>query len=85
MSAWSQAVWIVKQLQANFDFTQEISNYIGNLNTLNGRVNELNNTVQETKNNLLSRALVITGATKPTGEEFLKDTIFLKIEEGQNG
>lgn len=80
MSAWSQAVWIVKQLQVNFDFSKEISNYIVGLNALNSRVNDLNDVIQNTKNSLLSRALVIAGEEKPIGE-FLKDTIFLKIEE----
>jgi len=45
MSSWSEAVWVVKKLQKNFDFSSEITYYTQNLNTLNGRVNALNSTV----------------------------------------
>ena len=45
MSAWPQAAWIVKKLQKNFDFSEQITYYTQNLNTLNGRVNSLNDAV----------------------------------------
>ena len=45
MSSWSEAVWVVKKLQKNFDFSSEITYYTQNLNTLNGRINALNSTV----------------------------------------
>ena len=45
MSSWSEAVWVVKKLQKNFDFQQDIKLYTQNLNDLNRRVNTLNDTV----------------------------------------
>lgn len=70
MSAWPEAAWIVKKLQANFDFSQQISNYTYGLNTLNGKVNTLNSTVSglssdidTAKSNLENRAVTIV-ATK---------------------
>ena len=46
MSAWPEAVWIVRKLQANFDFEQQIANYVQDLNAINGRINNLNNKIQ---------------------------------------
>ena len=45
MSAWPEAVWIVKKLQKNFDFSEQLDYYTRNLNNLNGRVNTLNTTI----------------------------------------
>lgn len=45
MSSWSEAVWVVKKLQKNFDFQQDIKLYTQDLNDLNRRVNTLNDTV----------------------------------------
>ena len=42
MSNWPQAAWIVRKLQKNFDFSEQITYYTQNLNTLNGRVNSVN-------------------------------------------
>ncbi len=80
MSAWSQAVWIVKQLQANFDFSKEIAEYVNNLNALNVRINALNDEVQTTKRDLLSRNLVIASPNRPQGS-IEKDTIWFKTTE----
>ena len=38
MSNWPQAVWIVKKLQKNFDFSQEINNFMTELNKLNTKL-----------------------------------------------
>ena len=35
MSNWPQAVWIVKKLQKNFDFSQEIEGFMTALSNLN--------------------------------------------------
>ena len=45
MSSWSEAVWVVKKLQKNFDFQQDIKLYTQDLNDLNKRVNTLKDTV----------------------------------------
>lgn len=52
MSSWSQAVWVVKKLQKNFDFNQQINYYVQNLNTLNGRVNALNDRIVEKESSI---------------------------------
>lgn len=46
MSAWPEAAWIVKKLQKNFDFSEQITYYTQNLTALNNRVNELNDTIE---------------------------------------
>ena len=45
MSSWPEAVWIVKKLQRNFDFSSQITFYTNNLNTLNDRILQLNSNV----------------------------------------
>lgn len=50
MSSWSEAVWIVKKLQKNFDFTNQITRYTQSLNNTNGNVNRLNDEVAECNN-----------------------------------
>ncbi len=52
MSAWPQAVWIVRKLQKNFDFTEKIIEYATEINSLNGRVNDLNITLQRDEDRL---------------------------------
>ena len=62
MSSWSEAVWVVTQLQKNFDFSSEITYYTQNLNTLNTRIINLNTQVnnleadlEETQTDLINR------------------------------
>lgn len=52
MSSWPQAVWIVKKLQKNFDFGNQITYYTQNLNTLNDRIINLNSNLTGLENNL---------------------------------
>lgn len=47
MSAWSEAVWVVKKLQKSMNFSQQIITYTNNLNNLNQRVNDLNQNIGE--------------------------------------
>lgn len=83
MSVWPQAVWIVKKLQKNFDFSKQINNYTFGLNTLNATVNTLNNRVatdeakinnfdnqiNQVKSQLLTRAVTIVATKKSSGNE----------------
>lgn len=57
MSNWSEAVWIVRKLQKNFDFTQEISNYENKLYDLNIRINNLIDRVEQDENNLNNKVV----------------------------
>lgn len=52
MSSWPQAVWIVKKLQKNFDFGEQITYYTQNLNTLNDRIISLNSNLTGLEGNL---------------------------------
>lgn len=52
MSSWPQAVWIVKKLQKNFDFGEQITYYTQNLNTLNDRIINLNSNLTGLESNL---------------------------------
>lgn len=52
MSSWPQAVWIVKKLQKNFDFGEQITYYTQNLNTLNDRIINLNSNLTDLENNI---------------------------------
>lgn len=54
MSAWPEAVWIVKKLQSNFNFTSQLSRYTDQLNALNSRINGLIDRVSLDENNLES-------------------------------
>lgn len=83
MSAWSQAVWIVKKLQKNFDFSKQINSYTFGLNTLNATVNTLNdrvatdeaninnfnNQITQVKNQILNRAVTLVATKKSSGNE----------------
>lgn len=52
MSAWPQAAWIVKKLQKNFDFSEQITYYTQNLTALNNRVNNLNDIIQNNQDTI---------------------------------
>ena len=84
MSAWPEAVYIIKKLQKNFDFEQDIKIYTQNLNTLNGRVNTLNDSVAavaaqiRTKNSTI-RAVKKNGAPD-TSESYEKGTVWLVVD-----
>lgn len=39
MSSWSQAVWVVKQLQKSFELDKQIDDFIEKINELNLQVN----------------------------------------------
>lgn len=92
MSAWPQAVWIVKKLNARFDFSQEITQYSYSLNQLNGRVNDLNTQLAADETELNNLIISINNssstirATKtnnaPTGHtnDFSKGTIWLVLD-----
>lgn len=75
MSAWSQAVWIVKKIEKNLNISEQISNYITNLNSLNTSVNNLIDEVDTTKTNLQNRAVTILaqGVATPNNT-FIPDT-----------
>lgn len=47
MSAWPQAVWIVRRLEDKISFQINVDAYTEKLNTLNGRVNQLNTRVSQ--------------------------------------
>ena len=91
MSAWPQAVWIVKKLQNNFDFSEQINYYTKNLNDLNTRVNRLNESVsglsdelEQAKEQVDLMASVIRSSKNndgepATSEEFTKGTLWLVI------
>lgn len=81
MSAWPEAVWIVKKLQKNFDFDQQIREYQSALIATNTTVNALNDRVsgdqarlatdEQTLTNLTStltsRAITIRATKKSSG------------------
>ena len=63
MSNWSEAVWVVTQLQKNFDFSSEITIYTNKLDNtnhqilnLNDKVINLENNLEETQADLINRA-----------------------------
>lgn len=45
MSAWSEAVWIVKRLEQNFNFENQIDQYVGILNQARTDINNLKNSL----------------------------------------
>lgn len=49
MSAWPQAVWIVRRLQKKIDFPQLLNSYTGFLNNLNDSVNHLYTNLENTE------------------------------------
>lgn len=92
MSAWPEAVWIVRKLQANFDFEEEINNYTIRLNSLNEKVNNLNDRVandqlsaQATRTELLNRVVTIrakkasSGNVPDTSQSYSKGAIWIVI------
>ena len=52
MSNWSEAVWVVTQLQKNFDFSSEITIYTNKLDSTNHQILNLNDKVISLENNL---------------------------------
>ncbi len=69
MSAWPQAVWIVKKLQENFDTSAEIQNFNTNINNLNTRVNGVTqafNQLQNTVDTSFLSGQVVTIASVST-------------------
>ena len=79
MSAWSQAVWIVRKLDERFDFQQTIANYTGQLNTLNGKINDLIDDFNDTQDEIaesvstyVSAASVQPAGVKSTGSIWFK-------------
>ena len=93
MSAWPEAAWIVKKLQKNFDFSEQIEYYTRNLNTLNGRVNDLNtivtgfNTILEQKQAQIDLTASMIRATKTnsgmpnTTDNYTKGTLWLVLKQ----
>ena len=66
MSNWREAVWIVQELQKNFDFTQEISKYETKLYDLNTRINTLIDRVELDEKNLNNKIVTFVASTTPT-------------------
>lgn len=93
MSAWPEAAWIVKKLQKNFDFSEQIEYYTRNLNTLNGRVNDLNtivtgfNTILEQKQAQIDLTASVIRATETnsgmpnTTDNYTKGTLWLVLKQ----
>lgn len=63
MSAWPEAVWIVKNIQKNFDFNNELNVYTTQLNSLNTRINNLIDRITTDENNLSQTAATLEGRT----------------------
>lgn len=63
MSAWPEAVWIVKNIQKNFDFNNELNVYTAQLNSLNTRINNLIDRITTDENNLSQTAATLEGRT----------------------
>ena len=65
MNNWPEAVWIVKKLQKNFDFTQEISKYETKLYDLNTRINTLIDRVELDEKNLNNKIVTFVASATP--------------------
>lgn len=65
MSSWPQAVWIVKKIQKNFDFTQAINDYENKLYNLDRKVDGLIDRVS-TDENLYSDRVTTFVSTEST-------------------
>lgn len=66
MSSWSEAVWVVRKLQKNFDFSQEITKYETKLYNLDVRINNLIDRVEQDENDL--KGMIVTFiSTKTNG------------------
>ena len=57
MSAWPEAVWIVKRIQKNFDFTSQLNQYTIQLNRLDAKVNTLIDRVDTDEKRMASRTV----------------------------
>ena len=92
MSAWPQAVWIVRRLQKKIDFPQLLNSYTGLLNILNDSVNNLYTDLEaaeQTIDNLQVSVVTIsdtktnnTPTSSPSGN-FTTGTIWL-IEDSSS-
>ena len=92
MSAWPEAAWIVKKLQKNFDFSEQIDYYTRNLNSLNSRVNDLNTSVIDLNEALQTkeaqidltasviRATKTNAGTPSSTAEYTKGTLWLVLK-----
>ena len=92
MSAWPEAAWIVKKLQKNFDFSEQITYYTRNLNELNTMVNGLNTSVINLNNSLqqveaqidlsasVIRATKTSGGLPNTSDNYTKGTLWLILK-----
>lgn len=80
MSAWSQAVWIVKKLENKINFQTDVDTYTAALNTLNGRVNELNNRVNQAQVKSITIIAKDNGNNMPnTTQSYGENAIWLVI------
>lgn len=81
MSAWSQAVWIVKKLQSNFDFSQGLEVYTSNINSLNTRVNELNERIKQSPTRVITIVAARQGNTDTpdTDKQYKDGAIWLVV------
>lgn len=94
MSAWPEAVWVVKKLQQNFNFTSQLNRYTDQLNALNLRINGLIDRVSTDEDNLENTKTILENKIvtffanseegNPSGTElpdnFGKGTIWLVTE-----
>lgn len=80
MSAWPEAVWIVKHIQDNFDFEYAITDYTDKLNSINSTVNSLSDRVQILNDTVVTKALT---AEELNSEEGLPNKICLIVEWSQ--
>lgn len=92
MSAWPEAAWIVKKLQKNFDFSEQITYYTRDLNSLRTEVNNLNISVENLNNSLQQKkaqidlsASVIRATKNNTGlpntsDNYTKGTLWLVLK-----
>ena len=85
MSSWPQAVWIVKKLQKNFDFSEQITYYTQNLNTLNDRIINLNSnlvgledSLSDSQEDLSLRASAFIAKKKNDGTPNKQNIIYSK-------
>lgn len=96
MSAWTQAAWIVKKIQKNFDFSAEINNYIEQLegllpdiNNIDEELSILQNKIDNFEQDFNNITIVAkrTNNDKPAGyenyeiDDFKNGTLWLILNE----
>lgn len=80
MSAWSQAVWIVKKLENKINFQIDVDTYTEKLNTLNDKVNELNSRVNQAQMKSITIIAEDSGNNTPvTTQSYGENAIWLVI------